>query len=214
MMAHHHSLGDAAMKLYYAPGASSLAPHIALREAGLAFQLERVDLRTRKTEHDADYLRINPNGYVPALQFDDGTVLTEICAMVQWIADQVPDAGLAPPAGTLARYRLMQWLSFVSSELHKSFGPLFDPAAPEAVKTAARGRIERRLPHVGAQLAQQPYLLGDTFSVADMFLFPVLSWTRALQIDTSKWPGVAAFLERVGERPTVRAAMAAERAGQ
>jgi glutathione S-transferase len=198
------------MKLYYAPWSSALVPHIALREAGLAFELERVDLRTKKTAGDADYLRINPNGYVPALKFDDGTVLTEISAIVQWVADQVPANGLAPAAGTFARYRLMQWLSFVATELHRNFSLLSGTATPEETRARARAKIEKRLQHVDAHLAQQPYLLGDTYTVADIYLFTVLSWARALKLDLSAWPALAKYYAHIAERPKVREAIEAE----
>jgi glutathione S-transferase len=199
------------MKLYYAPGASSLSPHIALREAGLGFELERVDLRTKKTAHDADYLRINPSGYVPALQFDDGSVLTEGAAIMQWIADQAPDSGLAPAPGTMARYRLVQWLNFIAAELHKTFDWLFNPAAHDEFKSAARERLGRRLPAVAAPFGKQPFLLGETFTVADAYLFTVLSWSRHVQVDLGAWPALPAYLARVGERPKVREAIAAEK---
>lgn len=197
------------MKLYYAPWSSALVPHIALREAGLAFELERVDLRTKKTASDADYLRINPNGYVPALKFDDGTVLTEIPAILQWVADQAPDGGLAPAAGTFARYRLVQWLNFIATELHKNFSWL-GTTTPEETRALARAKIEKRLQHLDAHLAQQPYLLGDTYTVADIYLFTVLSWARPLKLDLSAWPAVAQYHARIAERPKVRAAIEAE----
>lgn len=198
------------MKLYYAPWSSAFVPHLALREAGLAFELERVDLRTKKTASDADYFRINPNGYVPALKFDDGTVLTEIPAIVQWVADQVPDSGLAPAAGTFARYRLVQWLNFVATELHKNFSMLAGTSTPQETRAHARAKLEKRLHNVNAHLTQQPYLLGDTYTVADMYLFTVLSWARPLKLDLSAWPALAQFQARIAERPKVREAIEAE----
>ena len=155
------------MKLYYAPGACSLSPHISLCEAGAAFDLERVDTKTRKTESGADYLVINPKGYVPALQLDGGELLTEGPAIVQYVADLVPEKKLAPPAGTLARARLQEWLTFIGTELHKSFSPLFNPAASDDMREAARANLARRFPIAAAALDAKPYLPGAEFSVAD-----------------------------------------------
>ena len=199
------------MKLYYAPGACSLSPHISLREAGAAFDLERVDTRTRTTESGADYLAINPKGYVPALQLDDGEVLTECAAVVQFIADRHPAAGLAPANGSLERARLQEHLNFIASELHKAFTPLFDPSAPEAAKQAAPAAVARRLDHVEWLLADgRAYLLGERFSVADAYLFTVASWTGPTGIGLDRWPRLAAFVARVAARPAVQAAMQAE----
>lgn len=198
------------MKLYYAPGACSLSPHIALREAGLPFTLERVDLRRHRTAADGDYLAINPKGYVPALQFDDGTVLTEGPAIVQWVADQAPAAQLAPPAGTLARYRLIEWLNFIGTELHKGFGPLFAPDVAPAAREAAVARLGRRFDYVAPVLAGQPFLLGEHFTVADGYLFVVLRWAQPLKFDLARWPALGAFSARVAARPAVQAALQAE----
>lgn len=199
------------MKLYYAPGACSLSPHISLREAGVSFDLEKVDTRTRRTESGVDYLSINPKGYVPALQLDGDEVLTEGAAVVQFIADRHPDAGLAPANGTLERARLQEHLNFIASELHKAFTPLFDPSAPEAAKQAAPAAVARRLDHVERLLADgRAYLLGERFSVADAYLFTVASWTGPTGIALDRWPKLASFVARVAARPSVQAAMRAE----
>ena len=199
------------MKLYYAPGACSLSPHISLREAGVSFDLEKVDTSTRRTESGADYLSINPKGYVPALQLDGGEVLTEGAAVVQFIADSHPDAGLAPAGGTLERARLQEHLNFIASELHKAFTPLFDPSAPEAAKQAAPAAVARRLDHVERLLADgRAHLLGERFSVADAYLFTVASWTGPTGIGLDRWPRLASFVARVAARPAVQTAMRAE----
>ncbi|MGE0315214.1 MAG: glutathione transferase GstA [Lautropia sp.] len=196
--------------LYYLPGACSLSPHIVLREAGLAFDLDRVDRATQKTASGKDYRTKNPLGYVPALELDDGTVLTEGPAIVQYIADQVPDRQLAPPAGTIERYRLQSWLNLVTSELHKSFSPLFNPAMPEDTKNVFRERLLGRFGWVDQQLAGRDYLMGDRFSVADAYLYVVSTWAPMSKLDLSGLANLAAFQARVRARPSVQAAMAAE----
>ena len=199
------------MKLYFSPGACSLSPHIALREAGIEFELERVDMTTRKTATGADFSAINPMGYVPALRLDDGEILTEGAAIVQYIADQLPEAGLAPAAGTLARARLQQHLNFVASELHKAFGPLFNANASVEAKRTAVANVGRRFDHVEGLLADgRAFLLGDRFSVADAYLFVVSNWAKPTGIGLERWPKLAAFLERVAGRDAVQAAMRAE----
>ncbi len=199
------------MKLYYAPGACSLSPHIGLRETGVSFDLERVDLASRKTASGEDFSKINPKGYVPALRLDDGEVLTEGAAMVQYIADRYPAAGLAPANGTLERVRLQEHLNFIASELHKAFSPLFSPATSEEAKQAAVTAVSRRLDHFERHLADgRAHLLGERFSVADAYLFTVASWTKPTGIGLDKWPNVAAFVSRVAARPAVQAAMRAE----
>ena len=198
------------MKLYYSPGACSLSPHIALAEAGLAYTTEQVDLKTKKTESGADFFAVNPSGYVPALVLDDGQVLTEGPAIVQYIADLAPARKLAPPAGTLERVRLQEALNFISTELHKSFSPLFNPAAPEDWKTLTRGLIGRRLDVVEQKLAGRDYLLGD-FSVADGYLFTVVGWGRLVNLDVREGrPLLAAYLKRVAARPAVQQALREE----
>ncbi len=200
------------MKLYYSPGACSLASHIALRELGLPFEAVRVDLRKKTTESGADYAAINPKGYVPALELDGGALLTENVAILQYLADQRPAAALAPPNGTLERYRLQEWLGFINSEIHKAFGPLFDPGAPEAAKDAARQRIARRLGFTEQALAGRDYLLGQQFTVADAYLYTVLTWTGFAGIDLGQWPGLKAYQARIAARAAVQAAQAAEKA--
>lgn len=199
------------MKLYYATGACSLSPHIVLREAGVEFELERVDLRTHKTSSGADYSQINPKGYVPALRLDDGELLTEGPAIVQYLADQHPEKKLAPPNGTLQRARLQEHLNFISTELHKQFPALFNPASSDEAKKAAIEKINARLGFVEQQLSDgRAYLLGDKFSVADAYLFVVVNWTFPMKISLADYPHVAAFHQRVGQREKVREALRAE----
>jgi glutathione S-transferase len=200
------------MKLYFSPGACSLSPHIVLREAGLPFELVRVDLRAHKTKDGDDYYAINPKGYVPALQLDDGSLLTEGPAIVQYLADRAPEAKLAPPNGTLERYRVQEWLAFIGTEVHKSFGPLFYPQTPEETKQALRERIGKRFSLIDQALADKPYLTGETFTVADAYLFVMTRWTAVTQIDLAAWPHLAAFAKRVEARPAVQAALEAEKA--
>jgi glutathione S-transferase len=198
------------MKLYYKAGACSLSPHIVLREAGLAFTLEAVDLAKKTTEHGGNYRAVNPNGYVPALELEGGEVLTEGPAIVQYIADQVPEKHLAPPAGTLARARLQEWLNFISTELHKTFTPLFWPGFPEAGQALMRDRLKQRFNVVAEKLDGKKFLMGDEFSVADAYLFTVLGWSGYVGIDLAQWPDLAAYRERVAARPAVKAALVAE----
>jgi glutathione S-transferase len=202
------------MKLYFAPFACSMSPHIALREAGLAFELEKVDLASKKTESGKDYLAINPKGYVPALEIEPGVVLTEGPAIVQYIADQKPESGLAPKAGTLARYRLVELLNFISTEVHKQFSPLWNPAGTAEARKSAVDGLNRRLPLLESVLAKQPYLLGETFSVADGYLFVVLNWSPFVKFDLSPFPSLQAFQGRVAARPAVQAALGAEAAAR
>lgn len=198
------------MKLYYSPGACSLSPHIALCEADLPHELVRVDLKQATTEDGRDYHTVNPCGYVPALELDDGEILLEGPAIVQFIADQVPDSNLAPPNGSLARYRLQQWLNFISTELHKGLGALFDPTLPEAAKAAFKRSVGQRLEVVAPGLETGGLLMGDTFTVADGYLFTVLSWCPHLGFDLSRWPALGSYLERIGARPAVRSALKQE----
>jgi glutathione S-transferase len=198
------------MKLYYAPGACSLSPHIALREAERSFELERVDLRSKKTSSGASYLEINPKGYVPALQLDgpDSDILTEAPAILQYIADLVPERGLAPPNGTFARYHLQEWLSFLSSEIHKQFGPLFAPDTPVPTQERSRSKIVERLAYTTKRLDGKPFLMGDTFTVADSYLFVILRWHERFEIDLDA--RLEDYFHRVFERTAVQAALLAE----
>ncbi len=198
------------MKLYYSPGACSLSPHIALHEAGLAFTPVLASTKSHKLQDGTDYYGINPLGYVPLLELDDGTRLREGPAIVQYIADQVPAKNLAPANGTLQRYRLQEWLTFIGTELHKGFSPLFNPATPEEYKTIARARLADRLAWVDGQLAGKPYLMGEQFTVADGYLFTVTNWAPIVGVDLSSYTHLNAYRERVAARPAVQAAMKAE----
>jgi glutathione S-transferase len=198
------------MKLYYAPGACSLAPHIALCEAGLPHQLEKVDLAAKKTEAGADYAEINPKGYVPALALDDGQVLTEVSAVVQYIADQAPGSGLAPPPGTAERYKLLEWLGFVATELHKGFAPLWRPDTPDAYKPVVRDSLAKRFGYLDGQLVDRDHLMDSGFTVADAYCFTVLNWTDFHGIDLAPFPNVGAYVGRVAARPQVQQAMREE----
>jgi glutathione S-transferase len=198
------------MKLYYSPGACSLSPHIVLREAGLPAEIVKVDLKAKKTEEGDDYTRINPKGYVPALELDDGQVLTEGPAIVQYLADKKPEARLAPAAGSLERTRLQEWLNFISTELHKTFSPLFGADTPDAYKEIAKKRLSDRLALVDGHLAGNDYLMGKSFSVADAYLFTVASWSKYVGLDISGLKNLGAFLARIAARPGVQAALKAE----
>jgi len=198
------------MKLYYSPGACSLSPHIVLREAGLAFEPVLASTKTHQLPDGSDYYAINPLGYVPLLELDDGTRLREGPAIVQYIADQVPTRNLAPANGTLPRYRLQEWLTFIGTEIHKQFSPLFNPAMPEEAKKVFRDKLAARFEWVDQQLAGKDYLMGDNFSVADAYLFTVSNWTKPMNIDLSARKNVLAWRERVGARPAVQEAMKAE----
>jgi glutathione S-transferase len=198
------------MKLYFSPGACSMSPHIVLRESGLPFTTEAVDLRKKVTASGADYLAINPKGYVPALELDDGTVLTEGPAIVQYLADQVPGKQLAPAPGSVARYQLMGVLNFIATEVHKAFSPLFNPAASEDTKAAALAALARRFAYLDTELAARPYLMGEQFGVADAYLFTILNWSHFVALDLAPWPALQAFLARVGAREAVQGAMRAE----
>jgi glutathione S-transferase len=198
------------MKLYYSPGACSLSPHIVLLEAGLPFTLEKTDLKSKKTATGADYLKINSKGAVPALELDDGRVLTEGPAIVQYLADQKPDSGLAPRLGTFERYKLMETLNYITSELHKSFGPLFAPGTSAEAKKGALESIHKKLDWLSAGFGDKKFVQGDTFTVADAYLFTMLSWTGHVGIDLKKWPVLAAYSARVSQRPKVHEALKAE----
>ena len=198
------------MKLYYSPGACSLSPHIVLCESGLAFEAVLVSTKTHTLADSTDFYSINPKGYVPLLELDDGQRLSEGPAIVQYIADQVPDKHLAPAWGTMARYRLIEWLNFISTEIHKSFGPMFNPATPEAYKAMSRTRVTERLTWVDSQLAGKTWLLGETFSVADAYLFTVANWAQYVAVDISGLAHLAAYRGRVAARPAVQQALKAE----
>jgi glutathione S-transferase len=198
------------MKLYYSPGACSLASHIALHETGLPFEIEKVDFATKKTASGEDFNLINPKSYVPAIRLDDGSILTEGGAVLQYIADLQPDSGLAPKAGTMERYRLQEWLTFIGTEIHKTFSPLFNKTAAEEVKTNARNLLGKRLGYVETQLQNKPYLMGEQFSVADAYLFTVMRWSNFTGLDLTPFPRLREYMARVGARPKVQAAMQAE----
>jgi len=198
------------MKLYYSPGACSLSPHIVACEAELPIELVKVDLKSKRTESGEDFRLINPNGYVPTLMVDDVNKLTEGPAIVQYLADQAPAKKLAPAAGTFERYQLQQWLNFISTEIHKSFSPLFNPDAPEAVKQLAINTLTLRLESVAQQLSTQAFLLGEHFTVADAYLFVTLSWGQYVNFDISRWPVLADYAAMISARPAVQKAMKEE----
>ena len=197
------------MRLYYSPGACSLAPHIVAREAGLDIELARVDIATKRTQAGEDYLNVNRLGLVPSLLLDDGTVLTEAGVVTQYLADRVPEAHLLPPPG-FARYRALEWLNFIATELHKGFSPLWKTDTPAATRELAKEALAVRFGHLDRSLAGQDFLLGAAFSAPDAYAFTVLSWARFMKIDLARWPNVIAYLERVGARPKVREALVAE----
>jgi glutathione S-transferase len=203
-------LMEVVMKLYFAPGACSLSPHIVMREAGAKIDLEQVNNQEKKTKSGVDYWTINGKGQVPVLELDNGERLTEGPVIVQWIADRNPAAGLIPTAGTPERYRVLEWLNFITSELHKSFGPIFRPTTPDAYKAISKENLGKRFDWVDKQLAGKQYLMGDKFTVADAYLFTVLRWTSRVEIDLAKWPNLKSYVDRVAARPKVQEAMKAE----
>lgn len=199
------------MKLYYSPAACSLAPHIALIETGAKFTTEKVDVRAKKTETGADFWAINPKGYVPTIVLDDGEVLTEGVVMQQYIADLKPEAKLAPPRGTKERRKLEELMVYLSTEVHKGFSPLFNPATPDEYKTIAKEAIGKRLDLLETQLSDgRPFLTGDQFTIADAYLFTLSNWTKFTGIDLARWPNISAFAGRVAARPSVQQALKAE----
>ena len=198
------------MKLYYSPGACSMAPHIVALEAGHKLDYVKVDIPNKKTEGGDDYWKVNFKGYVPTLQLDNGELLTEVGVICQYLSDQKPESGLAPKAGTMERYRLMEWLNFVAAEVHKQIGALFNPKYTPEMKEVQLAVIGRRLKPLDAALGGKQYLMGDKFSAADAYLFTILNWTKGLKIDLSTWPNVKAYFERVGKRPKVQETMKAE----
>jgi glutathione S-transferase len=197
------------MKLYYSPGTCSLTSLITINETGLEVELVRVDLRSHKTQTGADFYAINPKGYVPALQLDDGSFLTEGAVVVQYLADQKPASRMIPPAGSIDRYRAQEWLNFIATEVHKTFSPMF--AGSEEVKEAGRAKLARRFDVIAKALDERPYLVGDTFGVADAYLFNMLTWASFMGIDLARWPALQAFFARVSDRPSVQAALAAQK---
>ena len=218
MLPHSHNADGAkrgpkevlVMKLYYSPGACSLSPHIVSREAGIPLEYEQVDNREKKTKSGVDFWTINAKGYVPVLEIDNGQRLTEGPAIVQYLADQKPASGLMPAAGTLDRYRVQEWLNFVTSELHKSYGPIFRPTTPDEYKKISKENLGKRFDWLDKQLAGKHYLMGGKFTVADAYLFTVLRWSPRIEIDLAKWPNVKAYVDRVAARPKVQEALKAE----
>jgi glutathione S-transferase len=199
------------MKLYYSPGACSLAPHIVAREAGIPIDLQKVDLATHKLADGADYFGINPRGYVPALRLKDGEpVLTEANVVVQFLADQKPEAGLMPKAGSPERYRAQQWLSYVATELHKNLSWFWNKETPEATKSTLREKLDKRFAELDSHLESNDFLLGKTFSAADAYAFTIVSWVNMLGISLKNFPNLQAFLARVAARPKVQEALKAE----
>ncbi|GAA0707514.1 glutathione S-transferase [Dyella sp. SG562] len=198
------------MKLYYAAGACSLSPHIVALEAGIPVELVKVDTKAKRTASDQDYWLINPKGYVPALTLDDGELLTEGPAIVQYLADLKPESGLAPANGTTARYRLQEMLGYINSELHKTYSPLFKPETPDVVREERKEYLRKRYRLLEERLAQHPWLVGDRFTVADAYLFTVTNWARHVALDLSEFPALLDFQKRVAERPAVQTALEAE----
>jgi glutathione S-transferase len=192
------------MKLYYSPGACSLSPHIVMREAGLAFEAVKAPTKTHQLDDGTDYYTINPLGYVPLLELDDGTRLREGPAILQYIADQVPTKNLAPANGTLPRYRLQEWLTFIGTELHQKSSPLFNPKMPEEAKQIFRERLLGRYKWLDGELAGKQYLMGEHFSVADAYLFTVMRWTKPLGVDISGFANLLAHSQRMEARPAVQ----------
>jgi len=198
------------MKLYYYPGACSMAVHIALREAGIPFDLDKVDLAKKRAASGEDYAEVNPKGYVPALRLDDGQILTEVAVLLQYVADLKPASGLAPKAGTIERYRLMEWLNFISSEVHKTLGALFNPKITPEWKDNQIALFGRRCDFLVQQLGGKPHLTGDKFTIADAYLFTILGWAKLFKLDMGKWPALQSYAARIAARPAVQEAMKAE----
>ena len=198
------------MQLYFAPGACSLASHITAREAGINIDLKRADTKTKKLEDGSDYLAVNSKGAVPALKLDNGQVLTEGVAIMQYLADQKPESNLAPKNGTFERYRVQEWLNYITSEVHKGFSPLWNPTADPAVKAYALDGLKKKFDWLNTQLTGKKYLTGENFTVADAYLFTVMNWTNFLSVDLAPWPALKEFQARVAARPKVQEALAAE----
>ena len=198
------------MKLYFSPGACSLAPHIVLHEAGLAFQAVKTNTRERSTSDGSDFLRVNPKGYVPALLLDNGESLTECPAILQYLADLRPESGLLPPARSMDHYRVLEWVAFVATELHKGFGPIFRPGTPDDLKASTRERVAGRLDHSSRQLDGRDFAVGRQFTIADAYLYVVLGWMKPAGLDRDRWPVLRDYHARIGARPAVKAARQAE----
>ncbi|MHB8455675.1 MAG: glutathione transferase GstA [Acidiferrobacterales bacterium] len=198
------------MKFFFTPGACSLAAHIVLNEAGLPYEPEKVDLAKHQTAGGADYMKINPKGYVPAIKLDNGELLTEVAAILQYLADQKPAAGLTPPAGTMDHYRLIEWLTFISSEVHKQFGPLFNPKVPEEWKQNQLNVLSKRFDYLTERLKGKQYVMGDKFTIADAYLFTVLNWSNFLKVDLGKWPVLKDYMARVSARAAVKETLKSE----
>ena len=198
------------MKLYFAPGACSLSPHIVLREAGANFDLEQVDLREKKTKGGRNFLEINPKGQVPVLETDDGDTLTEGPAIVQYVGDKAPASKLVPPNGSKERYHVQEWLNFITSELHKNFGPMFRPTTPDAYKAIAKESVQARFKWIDSTLAGKQFLMGDTFTVPDAYLYVMTRWAERMEIDLNQWPNLKAYSARIAARPKVQEALKAE----
>lgn len=198
------------MKLYFTPGTCSLSPHIVLREAQLPFELSKVDLAARKTETGADFTAINPKGQVPTLELDDGNLLTEVPAIVQYLADRKPDTKLVPAAGTIGRYRLQEWLNFITAELHKGISPLFRSDLPDAARQIIKDTIALKFDYLDRHLANHQYLLDGQFSVADSYAFAIVGWAKLFDIDLVPWPNLKNYMERIAQRPSVREALRVE----
>ncbi|HEX6840700.1 MAG TPA: glutathione transferase GstA [Stellaceae bacterium] len=198
------------VKLYFSPGACSLSPHIVLRESGLPFELEQVNLQSKKLKSGGDFLEVNPKGQVPVLKLDNGETLTEGPVIVQYIADQKPESGLAPKSGTMQRYHLQEWLNFITSELHKSFTPLFRPNTPEEYVKISKENLAGKFNVLDKALGKNQYLMGDKFTVPDAYAFTVVGWSKYKDIDLSRWPNLKGYMDRVGARPKVQEAMKAE----
>ena len=198
------------MKLYFSPGACSLSPHIILHETGLPFTLEKVDLGSKKTASGVDFTSINPKGYVPALETDEGVLLTEGPAIVQYLADKVPAKNLAPAIGSIERYQMMSWLNFIGTEIHKNYSPLFNPASSDESKQGAKASLTKRYGYIERMLEGREYLVGTQFSVADGYLFVVTNWAGFLKLDMTSFPNIGAFQKRIAARPAVQQAMKAE----
>ena len=198
------------MKLYYSPGACSLSPHIALLEAGLPYDLVKVDLRAKKLENGDDFLKVNPKGQVPALALDSGELITEGPVIVQMIADKAAGKNLAPARDSTERYKLLAWLNFITTELHKNFGPMFSPVLADEAKAFFKDRVMAKFKYIDSQLTGRDYLMGNHFTVADGYLFTMLSWAERMKFDLAAMPNLLAYKARVGARPAVQAALTKE----